>query len=214
GKFASLLKAVINNDNLTNNIKMAITPFEDVKQYEWDSNGKNIYDEYTKTTLGQSGTNAKLLYNTSEKSNVVESRNSIAIDEAVATYVYPQFERFLNFEINKRLKTFKVKCRLEGTDLPENRAKRLEDALAYANVGITLPHKLASAMGMQYHDMERELAYAKATGFSDKLIPLISAFQTSGKDIQDGKKNGRPSKSDSSLTESGAETKGNGDNED
>jgi len=208
GKFASLIKNAIGE----NGIKFGVTPFEDIKQYEWDSNGKNIYDDYTKTTLGQSGTNAKLLYNTSDKSNVVESKNSIAIDEQVATYVYPQFERFLDFEINKRLKTYRVKCKLEGTEMPDNRATRLENALSYASVGLILPHKLASAIGLQYHDLERELTYAKATGFADKLIPLLSIYQQSGKDGD--KKNGAPKKKESDLTDSGADTAGSGSNED
>jgi len=202
GRFANLIRSALEKD-----IKFGITPFEDIKQYEWESGDVNIYDQYNKVTVSQSGTNTKLLYN-SDKANVVETKNSIALDEHVVEYTYSMFENFLEYYINKKLKTYKVKFKFEGTEMPDNKDKRLNDAMSMMNLGVVLPHKIANALSMQYQDLDRQLTYAKATGFIDKLMPIISAYQQSSKDVE----NGRPEKKSSDLTDSGAETKGQGSN--
>jgi hypothetical protein len=101
GKFASLIRSA-----LTSEIQFGIAPFEKVESFEWDTSSANILDQYNKTTVGQSGTNTRLLYAT-DKMNSLETLNSISIDEQLVQFIYPYFEDFLNHYVNKRTKKFK-----------------------------------------------------------------------------------------------------------
>ena len=122
------------------------------------------------------------------------------------TALYPQFESFMNYHINKLTKNFKFKIHFKGTHFYNNRQQRLESAMTLANMGIVLPQEIAGAIGLNPFEFQRQLEEAQSTGWVDKLTPIISAFQ------QSGKENGRPAKSDGALSDSGESTRSTGAN--
>lgn len=203
GQFANLLR-----QGLAQEISFGIGPWEDLKSFEFKSDTTGILDQYNKVTIGQSGSNARLLY-TTDKMNLTESKASISIDEQLVLALMPEFESFLNFNINKLTRKYKFKIVLEGTNMPDNRQKRFDDAMELAQVGIVLPQKISSAMGMNYFDMKSQMEMANADGFVESLTPLLTSYTMNSKDS----KGGRPEKSDGKLTDAGGNTKDSGANE-
>ena len=201
GKFANLLR-----QGLPDAIRFGIAPFGDVKSFDYKGNDVNVYGEYNTTTGAMSGINTRLLYST-DKQNAEETRSSIAVDEYLMTYIYPYFNDFLNFHVNQMTKKFKFDFRFEGTENPLNRETRLQNSMTLADKGIVLPQKIAASQGMLPHEFERQLAMARASGFVDKLTPILTSFTLSKEDS----KGGRPTK-DGELSDSGQATRDSGSN--
>ena len=103
---------------------------------------------------------------------------------------------------NKRTKKFKWKFRFVGCGDFESKKRRREEALAFADKGLVLPNKLASAIGLNKIELERELEEANATEFTDKLMQMLNVYTSSGK-TSTGRPVGRPPKETSELTTSG-----------
>ena len=205
GQFLAVIKAAIGDA-----LKVAAVPLEDVKGIEFSSDNE-IYSSYLKTALGNSGVNTNLVFSNDLKMNTIETQLSLNSDEQLMTALYPQFNNFLKYQINSRTKKYKFDFNFEGTQFYNNRQQRLDHQIELSSLGIVLPQKIAASIGMNPFDFERQLAEAKETGFVDKLTPIISGFQQSGKDggTADG---GRPQKKDTDLTESGAESRATGSN--
>ena len=83
--------------------------------------------------------------------------------------------------------------------------------MAYADKGIVLPNKLASSIGLNKIELERELEEAKETGFTDKLLQMINLNTARTGDSSTGV-TGRPRKSSTEITESTAITQATGSN--
>jgi hypothetical protein len=198
GKFANLVRK-----GLAQEIQFAMGPFSDMKSFEWKSDGNNMLDQYNKVTVGQGGTNTRLLYAT-DRMNAIESKSSISIDEQVVTTIYPFFEDFLNYHINKRLKKFSFKFKLEGTEMPENKKQRFDDAMKLAQVGLVLPQKIASSIGILPSELDSMLDEANEKEWNKKLIPLLNIYNS-----KDG---GRPQKADGEISSEGEQSRTDGSN--
>jgi len=201
GKFLAVLKS-----GLSESVKVGAAPLEDMQGISFPLDAP-FYQDYLKTTTSSSGVNSRLIY-TLDKNNALESQLSINVDEFLMTYVYPYFSDFLEYHINKRTTKFKFQFTFEGTEFFTNRKERLENSLTLADKGIVLPQKISAAIGMMPHVFERQLAEARASGFVDKLTPILSSFNISKQDSVGG----RPSKATSDLSDSGAETRDGGYN--
>ena len=201
GKFLHLIKS-----GLHESIKVAAAPLKNMKVNDFSQNDKNIYSDYLQTTVAASGINSRLILST-EKPTVLESQLSVDVDEFLMSYIYPYFENFLEYHINKRTKKFNFKFKFEGSEFSTSREKRLDVQMKLMEKGFVLPQKISAAIGMQYQDLIRHLDMAKASGIEDKLIIIINASQAS-KD----EKAGRPQKPTGDLGESGSQTRGDGGN--
>lgn len=202
GKFAQLIRTA-----LASEINFGIAPFEKVESFEWETSNVNILDQYNRTTVGQGGTNTKLLYNTADKMNALETTNSIAIDEQVVQFIYPYFESFLDYYVNRKTKKYKFKFHLEGTEMPKNKEDRLNNALSLLDKGIVLDQKIAAAMGMSPPDFTRQLEMCKAKGFVNGLTPVQTSYT-----LSNNQNNGRPRKNVDDLADSGETTRNAGSN--
>jgi hypothetical protein len=202
GKFLALMKA-----GLGDAIKVGASPLEDMQGITFP-NDSNFYQDYLKTTTATTGINSRLLL-TLDKNNAVESQLSVNVDEYLLFPLYQYFSDFLEYYINRRTKKFKFKFFLEGTNFFTNRKERMETQLGLIPFGIVNHQKIGSAMGMLPQDFERQLAMSKASGFVDKLTPIISAFQSGA----EGGKPGAPKKSSTSLGDSGDQSRADGSNE-
>ncbi len=205
GKFLSLVQSAINSTA----VKVAASPLENVKGFDFKSD-PDIRDSYLRTTLNTSGASTNLLFSGTQKPNTVESMLSLAVDEIFMESIYPQFEDFLTYQVNKRIKdaggTFRFKIHLEGSKFYTDRKERLDRQTTLMDRGIVLPQKIAAAVGMNPFDMERQMEEARAMGWVDKLTPVKQASQMSNKD------GGRPKLDDGELSESGSQTREDGGN--
>jgi len=207
GEFLQLVKAGINNEA----IKVASAPLEDIQPVEF-TNDNEIYSSWLHTTLGAAGINASLLFSGDVKQNSIESMLSSNIDEMVATTIYPYFNNFMDYHVNKRLKDAKSEYRFgfnfEGTNFYLDRQRRLEVQTGLMSSGIVLPQSISAAIGKDPFAFQAQLDEARINGWVDDLTPVIAAAQMAG----NAKGNGRPSKSDSDLSESGEVTRDAGSN--
>lgn len=202
GKFLSLVKTSIGDS-----LKVAAAPLENIQAINFPAEN-GVYNYFLKTALASSGVNTNLIFTSDTRPNSIESQLSLNVDENQLYNLYPQFEMFLNYHVNRLTKNYKFKFAFEGSQFYNNRSLRLEAQVSLASNGIVLPNKIAAAIGMNPFDFQRQLEEAQSTGWADKLKPIISAFQSSGKEDA-----GRPKKADSELQESGEITRSAGSNE-
>ena len=200
GKFIGLA-----TQGIENAIKVLALPTEDIKGVEFENTDKDTYKNFMAITSSLlSG--GKVIFSTDENQNAIETQLSLNLDELLAESIYPQFEDFLEYNINKRTKKFKWKFRFVGCNDQFDRGRRQTEAFTYADKGVVLPNKIASSLGLNKIELERELEEAQATGFTDKLMMMLNVNTMS----PDGA--GRPAKDDADLTDSGAKTRAKASN--
>jgi len=199
GEFLALVKSAISDS-----IRVAAAPLENMASISFPAENE-VYDSYLKTALASSGVNTNLIFTSNMRPNIMETQLSLNTDEQLMMALYPQFNGFLEYQINKLTKQFKFKFEFEGSQFFNNRQQRLEKVMNLLDKGIVLPQKIAAALGMSPQDFQRQLDEARASGFVDNLTPIISAFQQSPSA-------GRPPKPESDLGDAGEQTKGGGEN--
>ena len=197
-------------------IKVLALPTEDIKGVEFENTDNDTYETFMSITSSLlSG--GKVIFSTRENQNAIESQFSINIDEMLIESIYPQFENFLDYYANKHTKKFKWKFKFVGCNDQFDRLRRQDAAFKYADKGVVLPNKIASSLGMNKIELERELEEMNASDFIDKLRPMINIYtQGNVTNTDGGSRNsngtGRPTKDDSDLTNSGIETRSRGSN--
>jgi hypothetical protein len=204
-RFLQLLRTGISQE-----ISLGAAPLENISSFEYKMPDRNILGEYTQVAASTSGVNSRLIYGY-DKQNLEETRNSIAVDEYMMTPVYSVFENWLNYQINLKTKKYKWKFLLSGTEFDTAKRKKLEDAITLSDKGFFIPGMFASSIGVQKQDLERMLLETKANKWDEKLTMVMSAFQMSGKEGENGA-GGRPKKKDSELSDSGEQTRSDGEN--
>jgi hypothetical protein len=200
--FLTLLKSGVGNA-----IKVAAAPLNGVQGITFPSEN-DIYAEFLNNMTASSGINSNLIFTGKNKPNIRETELSLATDEQLMeSMVYPMCEDFVEYQLNRITKKYKFKVKFEGSNFFTNREQRMTPLKDLAQYGIILPQKFAAALGMEPREFERQMQEAKAKGFVDSLTPIIMASQT-GSD----KTNGRPTKSDSKISDAGSQTRDDGGN--
>jgi hypothetical protein len=204
GLFMALMKS-----SLSSAIKVASAPLEDIKQISFDENNE-MYDSYLRTSVAASGMNSALFYSSKLKANAIESQLSLESDTFVTLALYPQFEQFMNWFVNKNTSKHNFYTKFEGNQFYLNRKQRFDFAMGLANIGILLPQKIAASVNMKPNDMDRMMNEAKGVGFLDKLLQITPAAQMPGSAGAKGA--GRPQKDDSELGDAGSQSRDTGSN--
>ena len=219
GKFLALA-----TQGLEKSIKVLSLPTEDIKGVEFQNTDQDTYKNFMSVTSSLlSG--GKVIFAPNEKMNAIQTQVSLNLDELLAESIYPQFEDFLNYYINKETKKFKWRFKFVGSNDQYDRKRRQDAAFAYADKGVVLPNKIASSLGYNKIELERELEESKATKFTEKLQLMlnVNTMPNSGGNTgnnnnsnnsnnntnsnDENKKNGRPQKEDNQLTDSGENTR-------
>ena len=204
GQFMALAKSAVGEA-----IKVSAAPLENMQAFSFEGD-TDVLSKWIQTSMSMSGMDTALIYSMQTKANLVDSQLSFESDSKIMEQqLYPQFAAFLNYWVNLRTSKYKYRFRLEGNDYYLNRTQRYDRAMGMADKGIVLPQLISSAIGLLPQELERMLQEARGSGFVDKLTPIISGFQMSGKDVEGG----RPKSSDSELGEAGAQTRETGSNE-
>ena len=199
GKFLAVAKAAAGDS-----VRVASAPWQNTQAIDFKHEEK-LYSTYLKTAIATSGINSNLIYNSELKPNAIETQLSLNTDEMLMTILYPQFESFLNFNVNRLTKNYKFKFMFEGTNFFNNREIRQKTQTSLMGNGIVLPHKIAASVGMNPFDFERQLMEARSNGFVNNLTPIIPAAQQSSE-------GGRPEKKTSELSDGAVQTKDDGGN--
>lgn len=179
-------------------------PSEKIDVHEFTVTDKEGYSNFLKTVSSMLG-GGRSIFST-DKQTAEETRLSLNIDEMLVEKMYPQFESFLDYYVNRMTTNFKFKFRFSGTNSYQNREKRKKDALDFAAVGVVSFNKVANAMDMDILELKRELEMTKNLGFSDMLMPMLNMY-TGNNTSNPSSSPGAPQKEQSELTESGQETR-------
>jgi hypothetical protein len=201
GEFMALVKAAIGDVINTTSV-----PLTNVQGISFPAENE-LYQSYLKTALASAGVNTNLIFTSDVRPNAIESQLSLNNDEFQMEAVYPSFEQFINYQVNKHTKNFKFRVKFQGTKFFNNRQQRFDRVTSLLPNGIVLPQQLSAAMGLDPFEFQRQLEEAQNTGWVDKLTPIVSAFQQSGKDA-----GGAPKKADSELSDSGEQTRSDASN--
>ena len=203
GKFLALVKSALGES-----LRVAAAPLENLQSVAFPSENA-MYSSYLQTTLATSGVNTDLIFTGNVRPNLMATQLSLNVDEQLMTALYPQFEDFMNYNINKLTKTYKFKIKFQGTQFFNNRQQRFDKQMQLSSLGMVLPQQIAASIGMNPFEFQRQLDEARAMGFTDNLTPITLAGQMSN-DQKD--QAGRPKKDDSELGDSGSETRESGGN--
>lgn len=209
GQFMQLIRSGINNEA----IRVASAPLKDIKAMEFNADNE-IYSSWLHTTLGAAGINSNLLFSGDTKPNQVETMLSANVDEIVSQGIYPYFNSFLEYHINKKLEEaspkieYRFKFRFEGSNFYTDRKRRLDTQMDLMDKGFVNVQSLSAALGKNVFELQSQLDEARAMGWVDNLTPIVPANQLNAEAV-----NGRPTKNEEDLTDSGAETRDRGSNE-
>lgn len=130
-------------------------------------------------------------------------RSSQKTDEYFVKHMYKQFERHLNYHLNKISNKFKFRIHFEGTMW--DREERFERAFKMVSIGAPLTY-LAVANGKTPTEIENMTNLERAMGLKDNL-QLVESIHTASP------KSGRPKSDDDKLTDDGEASRDNEVNE-
>ena len=187
-------------NGINKNIKQIALPLENTRMFQFADNNSNMYKNQLKTSAGLSAANSSLIY-TDEKLSQEEAQLAANADyQDIANAVYPQFENFLNFFVNKKTKKYKFRFRVSGSTLPFIRKNEIENHLKLSDKGIQVPiRRWGTLLGYDGCEFETMVKEAKFTYTTDLLFALFNA-NTATYDTQPG----APTKENDELAEGGA----------
>lgn len=200
GKFLQLVRSA-----LSESMKVTAAPLDNMQAISFPTENE-MYDSYLRTALASSGVNSNLIFSSNIKPNAIETQLSLNVDEQIATKLYPQFDAFLNYHVNRFTKKYKFYFKFEGTNFYTNRQNRLDAQMRLLPMGIVLPQKISAALGMSPFEFEKQLAEGRANKWVDKLTPIVSGNQMPAEGA------GRPTKSDAKIGDEGENTRASGGN--
>jgi hypothetical protein len=194
-------------------VKVTAAPLENMQSVTFPSEDA-MYPTYLRTALASSGVNTDLIFTSDVRPNILATQLSLNTDEQLMESIYPQFNAFLNYHVNKLTKEFKFKFKFEGTQFFNNRQQRFDKQMTLVDKGIVLYQQIAASMGMSPQDFMRQLEETRAMGFVDNLTPIISPKDKLGLGEEDtkGRLNGTNSKGKLTDSDSKAETDESGQN--
>ena len=198
GKFVAAVKQTLEVD-------FKAAPLENFKSFDFSPAAaeKDLLETEISNMLRESGTSDAILTGgTSVSSNNIYK----TVMSEIAKSLYPQFERFCEYQINKNTKKYKFKIKFVGTifDREDRRKAANEDM----ERGIITP-AIFSSRGIQMTDANNVSNMMYSLGFPDLLRPIKTASTMSS----DEKTNvGRKAVSDNELSDSGEQTRNIGAN--
>lgn len=183
---------------LDSRVKAVAMPTENTHFYQYQDTNKDMYDNRLKTSAGSGSSMSRVIYS-SDKMGNAELQYATEAQYQIVKPMYYQFENFMNYFGNKLTKKFRFKFTFDGCAYEYEREKRFERLMKFADKGIVLNQSAyASALGMRPQDFERSLNESYASGWTKKLQLLLNTNTS-----KDGGTNGRPTKDDTEISESG-----------
>ena len=193
---------------LKNNVKPVAMPLENIRGWQFtDSNPSSLNTQLT-TSSALSNSASPLIYQSGSMSQA-ELQNAILTDYNKMAKLYPQFENFLDFFINKKTKKYKFTFKFTGSTYDFEREKRQTAIKDMASLGLTLGESAwASAFGFEPQEFSRLLDEAHYGDLQDKLTILANLNTMNTTDVGNTRASGgRPQANDTELTDKGEESR-------
>ena len=198
GTFLKLGRKALANEK----IKTVPFPLQEIKSYQFQDYNPSMYKNQLKTSASQ-GMNASDIVYSSEKLGEFAEKCALELDfHEIADKLYPQFENFLNFYVNKKTKKYKFKFKIKGSTLTFMRKDAIDYQLKLADKGIQVPPKVwGSLYGYDSDEFEALMMEAKCGNMQDLTFLLLNANTTAqGEEAEVG----NPTKSIDDLSDNGS----------
>lgn len=205
GKFLHLMQS-----GMTDLIKLGGMPMAEIEAIDFKGDNE-VYSSYNRNTAGQTGLNSSFLYS-SDKKNAVEAQIAMNVDENVVKHMYEQFANFINFEINRRTKTYKFNFSFEGFNIYLDRNERYGNTIKMAQMGFVDMNRMGHILGTDAFGLKKRLMASQAEDITS-FLTILPNVNTQFGGASGGDATGRPMMDDSQLSESGSETRLGGGNE-
>lgn len=198
GALMKMARKVANNEK----IKHIPYPLEELEMFQF-TDGNTSMAKNQLVSMAKQGASASSMIYASEKMGEMEFKSALINDfNGISTALYPQFENFLNFFVNKKTKKYKFKFRIVGSNIPFLRQSELDNHIKLSDKGLQVsPSRWGTLLGYSGDEFESLMAEAKYGNMQELSFLLMNANTTA----QDGSGEvGNPTKDDNSISESGA----------
>ena len=184
GQFMALVKQALGEV-----AKAIAIPAKDAKVVDFNVEANNRYTNYQRNIAANAvSSSASML--TENKLNAFESELAADIDANFVKSLYAQFERFLNYYVNKKTSKFKFKFTLHDVNTKMDRNERREQFKEMAAMGLVDINLYARATNQNVFEAQRALQFTKSLGV-EKLLTQLQSLNNQTKET------GRPETKDS-----------------
>jgi hypothetical protein len=204
-KMLSLVKRGLNS-----NINAVAMPTASPKLYQFNDSNTDMVKNTVDNTVGQAVSASRIIYS-SDKMSETEAKNAIITDYNIVAELYPQFEHFLNFFVNKKTRKYKFAFKFSGCTYPFTREDTINKYTMLMDKGVIFaPRTYAKVLDMTPMEFDRLLEEGKYSEWADKLTSMMQSIYTqSGKNgatggIGSSNGGGRPNTNDSQKADSTA----------
>lgn len=205
-KMLSLVKRGLNS-----NINAVAMPAASPKFYQFSDSNSGMVKNTVDNTVGQAVSASRIIYS-SDKMSETEAKNAIITDFNMVAELYPQFEHFLNFFVNKKTRKYKFAFRLSGCTYAFTREDMINKYTSLMDKGVVFaPRTYAKVLDMTPMEFDRLLEEGRYSEWTTELTSMMQSIYTqSGKDSNAtggmGSSNGggRPDINDSQKADSTA----------
>lgn len=157
---------------LKKNVKPCAFPLEEIKGWQYNDQNPNMAINQYRNSASQGVSASGMIYST-DKMSLAELQNALITDYNRMAVLYPQFENFLDFYVNKKTSKYKFNFIFKGSTYPFEREMRRKHMLEMADRGFVLnKSSWASVSGYTPQDYDRMLQEAKYSGMVDELVIL------------------------------------------
>lgn len=186
-------------------VKLAALPTENTKFYQFSDSNTDMYSEQLSNSAGVGSGVSRVIYSSDRMGNAEIEAGITDQYNTMSKALYPQFENFLNFYVNKITKKYKFKFILDGCSYQFEREKRFNRLMKMSEKGIVLNSSAyASVLGYMPQDFDRMLEESKYSGWIGNFSQLMANANTMSMGSSSTQKAvGRPQKEAGELSESG-----------
>jgi hypothetical protein len=156
-------------------------PTDENKFDEYQDYNPDMLENQLVSSAGQGVSASSMIY-TKQKMMQFELQNAVETDWSwIAHSMYPQFEAFLNYFINRKMSKYKFKFTVNGCDRLFYQSERRKALNELFTVGL-IPNTsyIASVYGIRPQDFDRMLDESHNSGLTDKLTMLMNKNTMSG----------------------------------
>lgn len=186
-------------------VKLVALPTENTKFYQFNDSNTDMYSEQLSNSAGVGSGVSRVIYSSDRMGNAEIEAGITDQYNTMSKALYPQFENFLNFYVNKITKKYKFKFILDGCSYQFEREKRFNRLMKMSEKGIVLNSSAyASVLGYMPQDFDRMLEESKYSGWIGNFSQLMANANTMSMGSSSTQKAvGRPQKEAGELSESG-----------
>ena len=172
-KMLSLVKRGLNS-----NINAVAMPAASPKFYQFADSNTDMVKNTTNNTVGQAVSASRIIYS-SDKMSETEAKNAIITDFNMVADLYPQFEHFLNFFVNKKTRKYKFAFKFSGCTYPFTREDMINKYTMLMDKGVIFaPRTYAKVLDMTPMEFDRLLEEGKYCNWADELTSMMQSIYT------------------------------------